>query len=184
MTNKTTHWTERSEDDFRYSVAFDFMGHVESRLESLGWSQDRLANEIGVTKGRISQLLNNPGNLTLKTIVSIVRSLDMKFSIVSYLNDDSINAGGPISSNVFLSCWNKLNKPCNMWDVEENVGQYNMNMHDIKIHKHTWRDKIEFTKQECVVIKFPKKPENRLDNTSCWINPEEEEAHTLCEMNA
>ena len=183
MTKRATHWTERSKDDFRYSVAFDFMCHVEDRLKSLDWSQDRLAEEIGVSKGRISQLLNNPGNLTLKTMVSIVRSLSMKFSIVSYDDADSINVNGPIASNVFLSCWAELNKPCNLWEVEDVVGSHKMNVFDSKIHKHTWHDKIKMSKQECVIIEFPKKTDNCLSDTSHWKKPEDADTQTPYKMS-
>jgi plasmid maintenance system antidote protein VapI len=55
--------------------AFDFVTYVSSRLESGGVTQADLALRLGVTEGRVSQMLNAPGNLTLKQIVRLAWAL-------------------------------------------------------------------------------------------------------------
>jgi len=64
-----------------------------------------------VTDGRISQVLNNPGNLTLRKVVEYARALGMKVSIVAYEDGDPDNVSGPINSEIFNMCWKKAGCP-------------------------------------------------------------------------
>ena len=114
-----THWTERSNKDFLFRIAADFIAQLEDKMESLPMSQDELAQRLGVTKGRVSQILNNPGNITLGKIVEYARTLEMKVSIVAYEDNDPNNERGPINSAVFNICWEKYGKPQDFWAFEE-----------------------------------------------------------------
>lgn len=114
-----THWTERSNKDFLFRIAVDFIAQLEDKMESLPISQDELAQRLGVTKGRVSQILNNPGNITLGKIVEYARTLEMKVSIVAYEDNDPNNERGPINSAVFNICWEKYGKPQDFWAFEE-----------------------------------------------------------------
>jgi len=114
-----THWTERSNKDFLFRIAADFIAQLEDKMESLPMSQDELAQRLGVTKGRVSQILNNPGNITLGKIVEYARTLEMKVSIVAYEDNDPNNEKGPINSAVFNICWEKYGKPQDFWAFEE-----------------------------------------------------------------
>ena len=114
-----THWTERSNKDFLFRIAADFIAQLEDKMESLPMSQDELAQRLGVTKGRVSQILNNPGNITLGKIVEYARTLEMKVSIVAYEDNDPNNERGPINSAVFNICWEKYGKPKDFWAFEE-----------------------------------------------------------------
>ena len=114
-----THWTERSNKDFLFRIAADFIAQLEDKMESPPISQDVIAQRLGVTKGRVSQIFNNPGNITLGKIVEYARTLEMKVSIVAYEDDDPNNERGPINSAVFNICWEKYGKPQDFWAFEE-----------------------------------------------------------------
>jgi len=109
------HWTERSNKDFLFRIAADFITQLEDKMESIPISQDEFAKRLDVTKGRVSQVLNNPGNITLGKIIKYSRALGLKVSIVAYEDDDPKNERGPINSEVFNICWGKLGKPTDFW---------------------------------------------------------------------
>jgi transcriptional regulator with XRE-family HTH domain len=113
------HWTERSIEDFIFRIAADFIAQLEEKMESSGITQDELAKSLGVTKGRVSQIFNNPGNLTLKNVAKYARNLGMKASIVAYDDGDPGNEKGPINSEIFKICWDKAGKPHDFWTVQE-----------------------------------------------------------------
>ena len=117
----TPHWTERSNEDFLFRIAADFITQLEDKMESLPMSQDELAQRLNVTKGRVSQILNNPGNITLSKIVKYARTLGLKVSIVAYEDNDPNNENGPINSEVFSICWEKSGKPRDFWAFQEIV---------------------------------------------------------------
>jgi transcriptional regulator with XRE-family HTH domain len=84
-------------------------------------TQSSLAESLGVTPGRVSQVLRNPGNLTLKKMVEYARSLGMKVSIVAYDDDDPQNENGPINSQIFNVCWTKAGKPNDFFSVQDSL---------------------------------------------------------------
>jgi len=89
-------------------MAFDFVAQVEKRMEALPISQSELASRLGVSEGAVSKLLNNPQNLTLRTVAKYSRALGLNASIVAYDNRDQADSSGPILSEVFTTCWNAL----------------------------------------------------------------------------
>ncbi|MEK6777751.1 MAG: helix-turn-helix transcriptional regulator [bacterium] len=113
------HWTEKSIKDFLFRIAADFIAQLEDKMESENISQDELAEKLTLTKGRVSQVLNHPGNITLNNIVKYARTLGMKVSIVAYEDDDTENRRGPINSEVFKICWEKSGKPSDFWSFQE-----------------------------------------------------------------
>jgi transcriptional regulator with XRE-family HTH domain len=117
MQNMTTHWTEKSIDDFLYRIASDFVMQLEERIQSEPLSKVKLAENLGVSKGRVSQILNNPGNLTLKMIIKCARALGMKVAVVAYDDGDQTNQQGPINSVIFRSCWENSGKPLDFWSM-------------------------------------------------------------------
>ncbi len=120
-----THWTERSIKDYLFRIAADFISQFEEKMESKKISQDQLAKRLRVTKGRVSQILNHPGNITLSNIIKISRTLGMKVSIVAYEDDDAENKKGPINSEVFKICWERFGKPRDFWAFQE-ASEYKM----------------------------------------------------------
>jgi transcriptional regulator with XRE-family HTH domain len=107
----STHWTAASIDDFVHRLSFDFMTQLAKRLESSPINKNELAERLRVSKGRVSQVFNNPGNITLKRAVEYARALGMKVSVVAYDDHDPNNHNGPISSEIFSICWQRAGEP-------------------------------------------------------------------------
>lgn len=113
------HWTERSIKDYLFRIRADFIAQLAKKMESLNISQDELAKRLGVSKGRVSQLLNHYGNITLAKIIEYARALDMKVSIVAYEDDDPKNKKGPVNSEIFKICWEQSGKPHDFWAFQD-----------------------------------------------------------------
>jgi transcriptional regulator with XRE-family HTH domain len=113
------HWTERSNKDFLFRVVADFIGQIEKKMEKEDTSQGKLAQKLKISKGRVSQLLNSPGNFSLLTVIKLARTLGMKISIVAYEDEDPKNVKGPVNSEIFTACWAKCNSPRDFWGVEK-----------------------------------------------------------------
>jgi transcriptional regulator with XRE-family HTH domain len=120
----TKHWTERSITDYLFRIATDFIAQLESKMESLPISQDKLAKRLGITKGAVSQWINHPGNVTLRKMIEYARALGMKVSTIAYEDGDLENEKGPINSEVFKICWEQLGKPRDLWDIQEIANTY------------------------------------------------------------
>jgi transcriptional regulator with XRE-family HTH domain len=116
-----THWTGRSIEDFVYRISSDFALQIENKMDEEGVTQSSLADTLGVTDGRVSQVLRNPGNLTLKKMVQYARSLGMKVSVVAYEDGDPQNENGPINSQIFSTCWTKAGKPTDFFALHESA---------------------------------------------------------------
>jgi hypothetical protein len=114
------HWTAKSTDAFVYRISSDFVLQLEKKMDG-EVSQNDLANRLKVSKGRVSQVLNNPGNLTLKKIVQYSRALGMKVAIVAYDDGDPTNQNGPINSEIFSRCWHKQGSPKNFFALNEST---------------------------------------------------------------
>lgn len=103
------HWTEESTADFLYRVGADFVSRIEGLLGAQ--SKASLAKKLGVSAGRISQVLNNPGNLTLRTMIEYSRALGLKVAVVVYDDSDPKNLNGPVDAEIFEQCWVRSGKP-------------------------------------------------------------------------
>jgi transcriptional regulator with XRE-family HTH domain len=100
-------------------MSFDFIAQIERELERKGISQAQLADLLGVSESAVSKVLNNPQNLTLKTIASYSFALGVKAGIVAYDDHDAANQKGLVPSGVFNECWNALGCPRDSWQMEE-----------------------------------------------------------------
>ncbi len=116
---KLNHWTERSTDDFLYKIGWDFIAQIEKSIDSGEITQAALAKKLGVTKGRVSQVLKRPGNLTLRNIVRYSRALGKKVSIVQYDDGDPDNQNGPINAEIFSACWERSGQPADFFSLGE-----------------------------------------------------------------
>lgn len=116
-----THWTEQSVKDYLFKIVADLFAQLEDKMESERITKDKFAEKLGITKGRVSQILNHPGNITLGNVVKLSKALGMKVSLVAYEDDDLSNTRGPINSEIFRICWQKLGKPQDFWDLRETV---------------------------------------------------------------
>ncbi len=113
------HWTEENLKKYIFRITADLIAQLEIKMESENISQDKLAEKMRMTKGRISQFLNHPGNATLSSIIRFAKILGMKVSIVAYEDNDPNNEKGPINSEIFKICWEKAGKPSDFWAFQE-----------------------------------------------------------------
>jgi len=75
-----------------------------------------LAQRLNVTEGRVSQVLNNPGNLTLKNIVKYARAVKLEVSVVAYRAGD---LNGPVASEIFATCWHNAGSPHDWFELTD-----------------------------------------------------------------
>jgi predicted XRE-type DNA-binding protein len=113
------HWTERSTQDFVYRIASDFALQIENKMGEEPINQSNLAKRLGVSDGRVSQVLKSPGNLTIKKMVEYARAMGMKVAIVAYEDNDPSNKNGPINSQIFSECWSNAGKPKDFFTLRE-----------------------------------------------------------------
>jgi transcriptional regulator with XRE-family HTH domain len=114
------HWTAENTESFVHKLAFDFITQLEKRMANLALNQTELARKLGVSEGAVSHVLNNPQNLTLKTIARYSSALGIKSAIVAYDDDDPENKKGLVGSEVFSECWERLGKPRDYWSLNIN----------------------------------------------------------------
>jgi len=117
MAQLNGHWTNESVKAFLYRISFDFVTQLENMMDADGVKPNELAKRLGVSKGRVSQILNNPGNLTLRTVVEYARALDVKVAIVAYDDDDVDNDNGPVNPQIFAACWERSGKPTDFFSA-------------------------------------------------------------------
>jgi hypothetical protein len=111
------HWGNRSPECRRFQVAFDFIAQLEVFMGRRGVTATILARRLKVTKGRVSQVLNHPGNLTLGSAIEWARGVKVKVALVAYDDDDPMNLRGPINSQVFAECWRRCGCPRDFFDL-------------------------------------------------------------------
>jgi hypothetical protein len=119
MPAKGTHWTERSIEDFVHNISSDFVIQLEKKMDTAHISAGELAQALGLSAGRVSQVLNDPGNLTLKNCVRFARGLGMKTALVAYEDGDQPNDRGPINSEIFYRCWQRYGSPTDFFELAE-----------------------------------------------------------------
>lgn len=118
MTTNIAHWTAKTVEDFQYRIAADFVMQLEKRMEEKPTKSKELAANLGSTEGRVSQVLNNPGNLSLNTIIRYARALGMKVAVVAYDDNDPDNKNGPINSGIINECWKRCGSPRDYFELE------------------------------------------------------------------
>lgn len=111
------HWTSSSVGDFHFAIALDFIDQIETRMETSEINQAEIARRLGVTEGRVSQIMNNPGNLTIGMMVKCARAAGLKVSVIAYDDNDPDNINGPIHSEIFRNTWELCGKPRDVWSL-------------------------------------------------------------------
>ncbi len=81
-------WFNEMLDKYKDDIDFlteeaiiDFNEKIVKRLKDLNMSRVELANKLGVSKAFVTKLLNGNPNLTIKTMISIVKALDCKLEL-------------------------------------------------------------------------------------------------------
>lgn len=108
-TNKS--WVENSVENLKYFIGADFVDQLQTKLDSQGLTQRMFAEKLGVTEGRVSQIFNSPGNLTIDTMVSWGQTVGMKTGIILYGNSVDEELRGPLSGKIFYDCWRNMGAP-------------------------------------------------------------------------
>ncbi|MBN2112614.1 MAG: helix-turn-helix transcriptional regulator [Acidimicrobiia bacterium] len=76
---------------------------ISALLQGLGLSQADLAGRLGVTKGRVSQILSGRQNMTLRTLAAIGWALGVTFDLSPRPMAD--RAGTPAAADPGLPDW-------------------------------------------------------------------------------
>lgn len=116
MSRSTKHWTDDSTEDYLFAVSSGFVRAIESAMGDT-ITQSELAERLGVSESRVSQVLNNPGNLTMRKIIEYARALSLNVAIVAYDRSDD-NKRGLIPPEIFTKCWEKLGRPADFFEFE------------------------------------------------------------------
>ncbi|HMS58897.1 MAG TPA: helix-turn-helix transcriptional regulator [Tepidiformaceae bacterium] len=77
-------WFLRRHEDPEYLfelLATDLGEAIVARMEAAGINRTELAERMGVSRARVSQVLGGHDNLTLKTLVAVAHALDTSLSI-------------------------------------------------------------------------------------------------------
>jgi transcriptional regulator with XRE-family HTH domain len=117
MTDATNrHWTDDSTDDYLHDISSGFIRAIESAMGDHQITQGQLAERLGVSESRVSQVLNNPGNLTLRKIIEYARALRLNVAVVAYEGGD--NKRGLVPPEIFTKCWAKLGMPRDFFEFD------------------------------------------------------------------
>lgn len=117
MEKLNRHWTAKSVSAFVHRLSFDFMTQVYQKLQKARISKRQFAARLNVTPGRVSQVFNDPGNITLDSAVNYARGVGMKVALVAYDDNDPENNNGPINSEIFYRCWKSQGSPRDLLDL-------------------------------------------------------------------
>lgn len=117
--NTGKHWTADNPKKFLYRISTDFMIQIQEEMERKGVTQQDMAKALGVTPSAVSQTINDPGNLTLVSMLKYAQALGLKISAIAYDDGDAENAHGPILADVFKRCWEHCGQPADLFDIDE-----------------------------------------------------------------
>jgi len=142
--NNDVSWTESSIKNFRYYVASDFIDQLQSSFEQLDIKQRNFAEKLGLTEGRVSQVFNDPGNLTLDTMIKWGRAAGLKTGIVLYNDSDTKNIRGPLTGSIFVECWKAAGSPLDLSNIQPHTFTpqiYEGAIQDVKKYEPKSQDK-------------------------------------------
>ncbi len=115
MTQKMSHAKGDIETCTRL-VKQDFLDQLKAYMREKKVTQSQLAKALGVSEGRISQVLNNPTNVTLLTSIKLVRALGLKMSVVGY---DAEETAPHVSGEAMRAAWEAEGRPADFWDLRK-----------------------------------------------------------------
>jgi predicted XRE-type DNA-binding protein len=146
------HWTSHSIDNFVFSIAADFMLQIEKLISAKGTKQSEIAKVLGVSEGRVSQVLNTPGNLTFRNAVQYATAFGRKVAVVVYDDGDANNQHGPINGEIFVSCWQRQGHPTDFFELRESA-----------VTTEYW---FPLLPQNPQILRLPVKPSGRAANSA------------------
>ena len=83
---------DRVEDELT-RLTMQVTDEITWRMRSLGLSRADLASRMGVSPGRVSQVLSGGENITLRTLASLAAAVDAQFEV--QLHREGTTTGGP-----------------------------------------------------------------------------------------
>ena len=132
-------WTSKTNEDYLFSVNYDFVYQLEQRKDHLKWDSKTLAQKIGIGKSWMSQILNNRGNMTLSLMIRCARALGLQVSVVAYDNHDE-----PVPSDIFRLCWEKCGRPSDAWAVAKPIPSITSIMRAVAVVGNTETDNWKY----------------------------------------
>lgn len=78
----------------------DIAMQIHNLLEEKGWTQRRLADEMGKRESHISRILSGGGNPTIKTIVEFEEALDAEILVAPMFFEDQHAGEVDLSDNL------------------------------------------------------------------------------------
>ena len=133
--SKSRHWTADSPLRMVRAISSDFIAQLETVMEHPGCSYMELAKRLGVTMGRVSQMMNTPVNFPRKNGVLYGAAVGMNVVVVAYPADCTT---APISGDVFRTCWEIAGRPKNMFDIQESTVGFATNSGGMACIGHVW----------------------------------------------
>ncbi len=113
------HWTSADSEAYQLHLAYDFVAQIQLPLDEKGMNRADLANELKVTPGRVSQVMNNPGNMSLQTMIHWADAVGSKIALVVYKDAAERGENAPVHGNVFRRCWEKLGQPRDLFEIND-----------------------------------------------------------------
>ena len=103
--------------DCLYKLSHQFTSQIKIAMDQGGLKYKDIAERMGLTPGRVSQIMHDPGNITLSTMIKLGNAVGLKTSVLLYdYNYDNLDDDHIIPS-VFRACWRRLGSPKNMLDI-------------------------------------------------------------------
>jgi len=173
---KSKHWTNRGDDAFAHAIASDFAAQIETILEEEGIERKVLAEKMRVTPGRVSQVLNNPASMNLRTVVKYSRAVNKKVAIVTYDDGDKNNENGPIDAGVFSGAWEQAGCPTSLFGLAgaSLIGSYGFVVSQGSYTEHSLKG-IPASEETQRLQDFPPQIEQTLEQPMIVFNPKSQE---------
>lgn len=114
------HWAHEDIAAYQDFVSMNFADQISDQMERKGISQASMAKALGVTEGRVSQILGGNPNLTLKTMIRMVQAIGLDMCVVAYEQDKSGETKIPLYGQTFKACWDVLGQPTS-WPEDQSM---------------------------------------------------------------
>ncbi|MBI2767624.1 MAG: helix-turn-helix transcriptional regulator [Chloroflexi bacterium] len=89
--------TRHEDPDYQFELLVIEIGEaIVARMKELGLNRSQLAERMGVSRARVTQVLRGSDNLTLKTLVAVAHALDASFT--TRLSPRSVMGSGNVTA--------------------------------------------------------------------------------------
>ncbi|MBN2383594.1 helix-turn-helix transcriptional regulator [bacterium] len=130
-------WTEDLES-LRYHTTFVFITTLSNKMHELGLNQRGLAERLGISESRVSQIFNNPGNLTLSKMIKWAHAVELKIAVVPYNDEDPNFKKAPVIADAFTKLWELHGRPRTF----EEIQSIYLNCERCEYLNHDWEETV------------------------------------------